>query len=35
MDLTVIKVTHFDSLIVLALPSVLILDPILDHVIKS
>ena len=35
MHLTVIKVAHLDSLLMLALPTVLILDPILNHVIKS
>ena len=35
MDLTVIEVAHFHSLVMLALPTVLILNPILDHVIKS
>ena len=35
MHLSVIKVAHLDSLLMLALPTVLILDPILNHVIKS
>ena len=34
MNLTVIEVAHLDSLIMLALPTVLILDPIFNHVIQ-
>ena len=34
MDLTVIEVSHLNSLVMLALTTVLILDPIFDHVIQ-
>ena len=34
MNLTVIEVAHLDTLVMLALPTVLILDPIFDHIIQ-
>ena len=34
MDLAVVKITHVDSLLMLALLSILVLDPVLDHVVE-
>ena len=34
LDLTVIKVAQLDTLVMLALPTVLILDPVFDHVVQ-
>ena len=35
IDLAVVEFPHFDSLVMLALLSVLVLDPVLDHVVES
>ena len=34
LNLTVIEVSQLDTLVVLALPTVLILDPVFDHVVQ-